>query len=203
MSKKKSKAELQKELSASSVNDAALFIDGAPIENSSTQPVEVNTEIKKPKVPGNPKAKKEKAAKAAKEPKSKKEKVESVASPVEEVKEVKKKGPGKIQQILTFFKAGMPTSEIAKQFFLDADGNKVATGTFTKDGEPIFETLHPTTISIQVNRYKKANPDIYPPVPPAKTKKEIAAEKKAAKEAEKIAKAEQQPSAEANAETTA
>jgi hypothetical protein len=163
---KKSKAELQAELSQKAISADPL---SEPVATPKAKKEKAPKAVKEPKAPKKPKA-----------PKPKKEKVEVVA----EVKEPKKKGPGKIQQILTYFKAGMPTSEIAKQFFLDADGNKVATGFFTATGEVIYETLHPTTISIQVNKYKRANPDIYPPVPPAKTKKELAAERKAAKEAE-------------------
>ena len=94
----------------------------------------------------------------------------------------KKKGPGKIAQILGHFKAGMSTKEIAKQFVLNEEGQPISTGEKDEAGNEVFETFHPTTISIQVNKYKRANPDMYPPQLPAKTKKEIAAEKKAAKE---------------------
>ena len=69
----------------------------------------------------------------------------------------------------------------------------IPTGETGEAGEVVCETFHPTTISIQVNKYKKANPDLYPPQPPAKTKNEIAAEKKAAKEADASAIAANAP----------
>ena len=72
---------------------------------------------------------------------------EGDAAPAAEVK-----APGKIAQIIELFKAGKTNKEIQELGF------------------------HPTTISIQVSKYKKAHPDLYPPKPPAPTK----AEKKAA-----------------------
>jgi hypothetical protein len=94
----------------------------------------------------------------------------------------KEKGPGKIAQILAHFKSGKTTKEISALPFLDENGNPVVTGK-DENGNEIFETFHPTTISIQVNKFKKMNPDIYPPLPPAPTKKEIAEQKKAEKAA--------------------
>jgi hypothetical protein len=111
----------------------------------------------------------------------------------------KQKAPGKIAQILAYFKSGMSTKEIAQQFVLDAEGNKIATEETDADGNTVFETFHPTTISIQVNKYKKANPDLYPPLPPAPTK----AEKAAAKKAEKENKGNEAASAEVAADTEA
>lgn len=93
----------------------------------------------------------------------------------------KEKGPGKIKQIIDHFKAGKTTKEIALLPVLDADGNIIITK--NEKGENVAETFHPTTISIQVNKYKKANPDLYPPKPPAETK----AQKKAKADAEKAA----------------
>jgi hypothetical protein len=94
----------------------------------------------------------------------------------------KEKGPGKIAQILAHFKSGKTTKEISALPFLDENGSPVVTGK-DENGNEIFETFHPTTISIQVNKFKKMNPDIYPPLPPAPTKKEIAEQKKAEKAA--------------------
>jgi hypothetical protein len=117
-------------------------------------------------------------------------------APIEE----KQKAPGKIAQILAHFKAGKTTKEISQLPLLDENGNPVVAK--DADGNDVVETFHPTTISIQVNKYKKANPDLYPPLPPAKTKKEIAAEKKAEKarlDAEKAANAPQPEKQEASA----
>jgi hypothetical protein len=125
---------------------------------------------------------------------------ETVEAPVAPVAEVAKpKAPGKIAQILAFFKSGMSTKDIAKQFVLDGEGNKIATEEKDAEGNVVFETFHPTTISIQVNKYKKANPDIYPPQAPAPTK----AEKAAAKKAEKEAQEKEVASAEAAVDTQA
>jgi hypothetical protein len=106
------------------------------------------------------------------------------------------KAPGKIKQILDAFKSGKTNKEIAAMYVLDADGKQIPTGENDKDGNPIFETFHPTTISIQVSKYKKANPDLYPPQPPAPTKKELAEKAKAEKAAAEATK--QSASAEAD-----
>lgn len=143
MAKKKSKAELQAELSQKAEvvsNDVAQTSD-APV--AETKAVETAPE---------------------KEP-------------------AKQKGPGKIAQILAHFKSGMSTKEISKQPVLNDEGQPIPTGEKDAEGNPVYETFHPTTISIQVNKYKKAHPELYPAQPPAPTKKEIAAAKKAAKEA--------------------
>lgn len=94
----------------------------------------------------------------------------------------KEKAPGKIAQILAHFKAGKTNKEISALPVLDENGQPVVLSTDEK-GDATFEYFHPTTISIQVNKYKKSNPDIYPPQPPAPTKKEIAEKKKAEKAA--------------------
>lgn len=102
----------------------------------------------------------------------------------------KPKAPGKIAQILEHFKAGKTNKEISELFVLDAEG------------KPTTETFHPTTISIQVSKYKLAHPDLYPPKAPALTKaqkKELAAKEKAEKEAAEKATAEAEIPAEANA----
>lgn len=125
-----------------------------------------------------------------------KAKTEKAPKPEKAKEPTKPKAPGKIQQILNLFKGGMTTKDIAKQFVTDAEGNKIPVMddsgkkqlTDKESGEPVFETFHPTTISIQVNKFKKANPDLYPPQPPAKTKaqkKAEAAAKKAEEEASK------------------
>lgn len=103
-------------------------------------------------------------------------------------KEEKKKAPGKIAQILEHFKAGKTNKEIAQLFVKDENGNDTT------------ETFHPTTISIQVSKYKLAHPDLYPPQPPAPTKAQLKAEAKAKKEAEEAAaKAEKEAAASAGA----
>ena len=75
------------------------------------------------------------------------------------------KAPGKIAQILELFKSGKTNKEIQELGF------------------------HPTTISIQISKYKKANPDLYPPKAPALTKeqkKELREKEKAEKQAAKV-----------------
>ena len=100
----------------------------------------------------------------------------------------KEKAPGKIAQILTHFKAGKTNKEISALPVLDENGQPVVLSTDEK-GDATFEYFHPTTISIQVNKYKRSNPDIYPPMPPAPTKKELAEKKKAEKAAAAALKA--------------
>lgn len=65
-------------------------------------------------------------------------KAEAATAKAEAVKEPK--APGKIAQILELFKAGKTNKEIVDAGF------------------------HATTVAIQVSRYKKANPALYPPV---------------------------------------
>lgn len=101
---------------------------------------------------------------------------------------VEPKAVGKIQQILAHFKAGMSLKEIAQQPVLDGYNKPIPTGTFDKDGNVIYETFNPTTISIQTTRYKKANPDLYPPVVAGPTKAALKAEAKAKKEKEEAEK---------------
>lgn len=83
---------------------------------------------------------------------------EKAAGKVKKEKEVVIKSPGKIAQILELFKAGKTNKEIVEAGF------------------------HGTTVAIQVSKYKKAHPDLYPVVP--KVKKEKAA--KAVKETETV-----------------
>lgn len=187
---KKSKAELQAELSQKAITET-----DAPAPQP--KPAKVKKE-KAPKAPKAEKPKKEKVVKAKKEPKPKKEKVaKAVVSEVPatgaagsivtiaDVAPVSKKPKlGIIKQIIAHFKAGKTMKQIQNMHIIDADGNKIPTGDKDESGNDIFETFHPTTISIQVSKYKKANPDIYPPQPPALTKKEIAAMKRAEKEAQ-------------------
>ena len=107
-----------------------------------------------------------------------------------EAKAAEPKKPGKIAQILEHFKAGKSLKEIAA----------------LKDVNDGLE-FSPITISIQVSKFKKKHPELYPPVVRA-TKEEKdaakaakAAEKQAAKDAAKAekeaAKAKDQPVAEA------
>jgi hypothetical protein len=83
---------------------------------------------------------------------AKDDKAAAKAAGVVEVKE-----PGKIAKILDLFRSGKTNKEIEEAGF------------------------HKTTIAIQVAKYKKAHPDLYPPI--VKAPKKTAAEKKAEKAA--------------------
>lgn len=115
-------------------------------------------------------------------------------TPAPEPKKEEPKAPGKIQQILDHFKAGKSNKEIAALPVLDAQGNPVVTK--NEKGEDVVETFHPTTISIQINKFRKANPDLYPPKAPAPTKKQLKAEAAAKKAAEKAGASAETPAAE-------
>lgn len=90
------------------------------------------------------------------------EKATTTAKAEKVAEEKAPKEPGKIAKILEMFKAGSTPKEIEDAGF------------------------HKTTISIQVSKYKKAHPDLYPPK--EKAPKQTAEEKQAIKDAAKAAK---------------
>lgn len=83
----------------------------------------------------------------------------------------KRKGNDKIKQIIDHFKSGKSIKIIGSLPVLDSNGNKIILDTL-EDGTVIYETFHPTTVQIQINRYKDANPDLYPPEHPGLSRSE-------------------------------